>query len=86
MERGSSQSNLLTKLSIGSRELSEITITCALGKLFEIILNNRLPHAKQILQKEDLHQFGLKEKSRAIHCALILNGVIDIGAGRRRPL
>ena len=64
----------------------KITITCALGKLFEIILNNRLTHAKKILQKEDPHQFGFKEKSRAIDCAFILNGVIDICAGRKRPL
>ena len=64
----------------------KITITCALGKSFEIILNNRLTHAKKILQKEDPHQFGLKEKSRAIDCAFILNGVIDICAGRKRPL
>ena len=63
----------------------KITITSALGKLFEIILNNRLTHAKKIVQKEDPHQFGFKEKSRAIDCALILNGVIDICAGRRPP-
>ena len=64
----------------------KITITCALGKLFEIILNNRLTHAKKILQKEDPHQFGFKEKFCAIDCASILNGVIDICAGRKRPL
>ena len=58
----------------------KITITCALGKLFETILNNRLTHAKKILQKEDPHQFGF------IDCACILNGVIDICAGRKRPL
>ena len=42
----------------------KITITCALGKLFEMILNNRLTHAKKILKKEDPHQFGSKEVSR----------------------
>ena len=63
-----------------------ITISCALGKLFEIILNDRLTHAKKILQKEDPHQFGFKGKSRAIDCAFNLNGVIDICAGRKIPL
>ena len=64
----------------------KITITCVFSKLFEIILNNRPIHSKQILQKEDPHRFGFKEKSRAADCAFILNDVVDICAGRRRPL
>ena len=64
----------------------KITVTPAIGKIFETILNNRSVYAKSILGMEDPFQNGFKHGARATHNAFLLNGLIDISAAEKRPL
>ena len=64
----------------------KITILPALGKLFDIIMNNRLNYIKSSLHIEDPLQFGFKPKFGSVDNAFILSNVIDISASRRKPL
>ena len=64
----------------------KITIVSALGKLFEIIMNNRLTFVEHALHMNDPFQNGFKENSRATDNAFILNALIDKSAASKRPL
>ena len=64
----------------------KITIIPALGKIFETVQNNRTIYAKNILGMEDPFQNGFKHDAGATDNAFLLNGLIDIGSARKRPL
>ena len=64
----------------------KITITPAIGKLFDGILNNRLQFAKECLSMGDPFQNGFKPKSGAIDNIFLLNGIIDKCKANGRPL
>ena len=64
----------------------KITVTSALGKIFESILNNRAEFANKALKLEDPFQNGFKYGARAADNAFILNSLIEITAARKRPL
>ena len=64
----------------------KITITPAIGKLFDGILNNRLQFAKECLSTGDPFQNGFKPNSRAIDNIFLLNGIIEKCKANGRPL
>ena len=64
----------------------KITVTPALGKAFDGILNRRLRFAKQCLNIDDPYQYGFKENAGAIDSVFILNGLIDKAKAYGRPL
>ena len=64
----------------------KITITPAIGKLFDGILNNRLQFAKECLSMGDPFQNGFKPNSCAIDNIFLLNGIIDKCKANGRPL
>ena len=64
----------------------KITILSALGKIFEIILNNRLRYYKCVLKLDDPCQNGFKQRQRSTDNAFLLNAVIDKCAASKRPL
>ena len=64
----------------------KITVTPAIDKIFDTILNNRSVCAKSILEIEDPFQNGFKHGARATDNAFFLNGLIDISAAQKRPL
>ena len=64
----------------------KITITPAIGKLFDGILNNRLQFAKECLPMSDPFQNGFKPNSCAIDNIFLLNGIIDKCKANGRPL
>ena len=64
----------------------KITITPAIGKLFDGILNNRLQFAKECLAMSDPFQNGFKPNSCTIDNKFLLNGIIDKCKANGRPL
>ena len=64
----------------------KITITPAIGKLFDGILNNRLQFVKECLFMSDPFQNGFKPNSCAIDNIFLLNGIIDKCKANGRPL
>ena len=64
----------------------KVTITPAIGKLFDGILNNRLQFAKECLSLDDPFQNGFKPKASATDNIFILNGIIDKCKAKGRPL
>ena len=64
----------------------KITITPAIGKIFDGILNNRLQFAKECLGTGDPFQNGFKPNASAIDNIFILNGIIDKCKAIGRPL
>ena len=64
----------------------KITITPAIGKIFDGILNNRLQFAKECLGTGDPFQNGFKPNANAIDNIFILNGIIDKCKAVGRPL
>ena len=64
----------------------KISITPAIGKLFDGILNNRLQFAKECLSMGDPFQNGFKPNSCAIDNIFLLNGIIDKCKANGRPL
>ena len=63
-----------------------ITVTPAIGKIFDGILNNRLQFAKECLGTGDPLQNGFKPGASAIDNIFILNGIIDKCNANGRPL
>ena len=59
----------------------KITILPALGKLFDIIMNNRLKFIKTSLKIEDPLQLGFKSKSGSVDNAFILSNMIGVRYG-----
>ena len=64
----------------------KITITPAIGKIFDGILNNRLQFAKECLSLGDPLQNGFKPNASAIDNVFLLNGIIDKCKANGRPL
>ena len=64
----------------------KITVTSALGKVFDSILNRRLRFAKRCLNIDDPYQYGFKENTGATDSIFILNGLIDKAKAYSRPL
>ena len=64
----------------------KITITPAIGKIFDSILNKRLQFSKECLGTGDPFQNGFKPNSSAIDNIFILNGIIDKCKAVGRPL
>ena len=64
----------------------KITIISALGKLFEIVMNNRLVFTNNALNLDDPFQNGFIRNSRATDNAFILNALIDKSAASKCPL
>ena len=64
----------------------KIIITPAIGKIFDGILNNRLPFAKERLSMGDPLQNGFKPNTSAIDNVFLLNGIIDKCKANGRPL
>ena len=64
----------------------KITVTSALGKVFDSILNRRLRFAKRCLNIDDPYQYGFKENTGATDSTFILNGLIDKAKAYSRPL
>ena len=71
---------------INPENCRKITVTPAIGKIFETIQNNRSVYAEPILGMEDPFQSGFKHGARATDNAFLLNGLIDISAAEKRPL
>ena len=64
----------------------KITVTPAIGKIFDGILNNRLQFAKACLGTGDPLQNGFKPGASVIDNIFILNGIIDKCNANGRPL
>ena len=64
----------------------KISITPALGKIFDSILSNRLQYAKECLLVDDPFQNGFKAKTSAVDNIFMLNGIIQKCKLNRRPL
>ena len=71
---------------INPENYRKVTVTPAIGKLYETILNNRSVYAKAILGMEDPFQNGFKHGARASDNAFLLNSLIDITAAEKRQL
>ena len=64
----------------------KISITPALGKIFDSILNNHLQYAKGYLLMDDPFQNGFKTKTSAVDNIFMLNGIIQKRKLNGRPL
>ena len=64
----------------------KITVSPAIGKIFDRILDNRLQFAMECLGTGDPLQHGIKPGAIAIDKILILNGIIDKCKANGRPL
>ena len=64
----------------------KISITPALGQIFDSILNNRLQYAKECLLKDDPFQNRFKAKTSAVDNIFMLNGIIQKCKLNGRPL
>ena len=71
---------------INPEHYRKVTVTPAIGKLYETILNNRSVYAKAILGMEDPFQDGFKHGTRATDNAFLLNSLINITTAEIRPL
>ena len=71
---------------INPENYRKVTVTPAIGKLYETILNNRSVYVKAILEMEDPFQNGFKHGARATDNAFLLNSLIDITATEKKPL
>ena len=64
----------------------KITLLTSLGKLFDLVLNNRLCFIKEALKLENPFQNGFKMGSQSTDNLFILNSILEKYEANKRPL
>ena len=64
----------------------KITVMCALGKLFEAVLNNRLHFKNDVFSDDDPFQFGFAKNCRTTDNVFILSSLIEKQKFKGEPL